>query len=64
MNVKNLLISRFIKDKGERYPIISVFGVAGVFLGVFAIIVVISVMQGFESDLVNRLIGTQPHIYI
>jgi lipoprotein-releasing system permease protein len=58
------LISRFIKDKGERYPIISVFGVAGVFLGVFAIIVVISVMQGFESDLVNRLIGTQPHIYI
>lgn len=64
MNVKNLLISRFIKDKGERFPLVSLFGVAGVFLGVFAIIVVISVMQGFESDLVNRLIGTQPHIYV
>ncbi len=64
MNVKNLLVSRFIKDKGERFPLISMFGVAGVFLGVFAIIVVISVMQGFETDLVKRLIGTQPHIYI
>jgi len=64
LNLKNLLISRFIKDKGERFPLISIFGVGGVFLGVFAIIVVISIMQGFESDLVKRLIGTQPHIYI
>ncbi len=64
MNVKSLLISRFIKDKGERFPLISIFGVTGVFLGVFAIIVIISVMQGFESDMVKRLIGTQPHIYI
>ena len=64
LRIKNLLISRFIKDKGERFPLISVFGVSGVFLGVFAIIVVISVMQGFESDMVKRLIGTQPHIYI
>lgn len=64
MNVKSLLISRFIKDKGERFPLISIFGVTGVFLGVFAIIVIISVMQGFESDMVQRLIGTQPHIYI
>jgi len=64
VTVKSLLISRFIKDKGERFPLISIFGVAGVFLGVFAIIVIISVMQGFEEDMVKRLIGTQPHIYI
>jgi lipoprotein-releasing system permease protein len=64
VNVKSLLISRFIKDKGERFPLISIFGVTGVFLGVFAIIVIISVMQGFESDMVKRLIGTQPHVYI
>lgn len=36
----------------------------GVLIGVFSIIVVMSVMRGFEKDLVKRLIGTQPHVYI
>lgn len=62
--MKGFLIKRFIKDRTERSPIISIFGVLGVLLGVFAIIVVISVMQGFETDMVKRIIGSQPHIYI
>ncbi|MEI6093401.1 MAG: FtsX-like permease family protein [bacterium] len=64
MNIKTLLIGRFLKDRGERFPLISVFGIFGVLIGVFSIIVVMSVMRGFEKDLVKRLIGTQPHVYI
>ena len=64
MDIKTLLVSRFFKDKGERFPLISVFGVLGVLIGVFSIITVMSVMRGFEKELVKRLIGTQPHVYI
>ncbi|MCX6113120.1 MAG: FtsX-like permease family protein [Proteobacteria bacterium] len=64
MDIKTLLVKRFLKDKGERFPLISVFGVLGVLIGVFSIIVVMSVMRGFEKELVKRLIGTQPHVYI
>ncbi|MEI6079352.1 MAG: FtsX-like permease family protein [bacterium] len=64
MDIKTLLIGKFLKDRGERSPLISLFGILGVLIGVFAIIVVMSVMIGFEKDLVKRLIGTQPHVYI
>lgn len=64
MDIKTLLVRRFFKDKGERFPLISVFGILGVLIGVFSIITVMSVMRGFEKELVKRLIGTQPHVYI
>ena len=64
MNFKNFLVSRFLKSKQERFPLISIFGMGGIVIGVFAIITVISVMKGFEKDLVKRLTGTQPHVYI
>jgi lipoprotein-releasing system permease protein len=64
LNFKNFLVSRFLKSKQERFPLISIFGMGGIVIGVFAIITVISVMKGFEKDLVKRLTGTQPHLYI
>ena len=64
MDIKTLLVRRFFKDRGERFPLISVFGILGVLIGVFSIITVMSVMRGFEKELVKRLIGTQPHVYI
>lgn len=64
MNFKNFLVSRFLRSKQEHFPLISIFGMGGIVIGVFAIITVISVMKGFEKDLIKRLTGTQPHIYI
>ncbi|MBN1114659.1 MAG: ABC transporter permease, partial [Oligoflexia bacterium] len=64
MSLRGFLVRKFLKGGHERTPLISIFGMAGVLVGVFAVIVVISVMRGFEGDLVSRLIGTQPHIYI
>ncbi len=41
--------------------LLSVFGVA---LGVFAMIVVLSVMGGFEEDLKNKMLLAEPHITV
>ena len=56
------LIDRFSKDRGEK--LIPLFGVMGIFIGVFAIIFVMSIMRGFQEQLINRIIGTQAHMYI
>ncbi len=49
---------------GRRHPfigLISSVAVAGVAVGVAALIIVIAVMSGFERDLVDRVIGTYAH---
>ncbi|HOS96472.1 MAG TPA: ABC transporter permease, partial [Deltaproteobacteria bacterium] len=37
---------------------------AGIAIGVMALIVVLSVMNGFEDDIKTKLLGTQSHIVI
>ncbi|MDH4101567.1 MAG: ABC transporter permease, partial [Nitrospirota bacterium] len=44
--------------------LITFISMAGVALGVTALIVVISVMAGFEEDLRNKIIGTSAHITV
>jgi ABC-type lipoprotein release transport system permease subunit len=64
LNFNNFLVNRFLKNKNNKYSMISVFGVLGVLIGVFAIISVISIMRGFQNKLIDRIIGTQAHVYI
>jgi lipoprotein-releasing system permease protein len=64
VDIRSLLVKRFLRDRGERFPLISIFGILGVLIGVFSIITVMSVMRGFEKELIKKLIGTQPHVYI
>ncbi|HQI80883.1 MAG TPA: lipoprotein-releasing ABC transporter permease subunit [Deltaproteobacteria bacterium] len=42
----------------------SGLSVAGIAIGVMALIVVLSVMNGFEDDIKTKLLGTQSHIVI
>jgi len=63
-NFNKTLLNRFLKYKEPFSNLISWFGVLGIFIGVFSLIFVISIMRGFQNQLVSRLIGTQPHIYI
>ena len=55
---------RYLKSK-RKNPFISVvtlISVLGVMIGVLAMVVVISVMNGFRSDLMNKILGINPHL--
>jgi lipoprotein-releasing system permease protein len=43
---------------------ITVISVAGVALGVLALIIVLAVMNGFESEVIDRIIGTNAHVIV
>jgi lipoprotein-releasing system permease protein len=54
---------RYLNAKKQGFiSIISFISFAGIALGVTALIVVISVMNGFHEDIRNRIIGTNAHV--
>ncbi len=61
-----LITKRFLfSKKTEGYvSIFSWFSIIGIALGVAAIIIVMSVMNGFRVNLIERLIGVNSHINI
>ncbi len=63
---ERLLIFRFLfSKKSDGYiSIFSWFSIIGISLGVAAIIIVMSVMNGFRIDLTNRIIGLNSHLNI
>ena len=51
--------------KGHAFlSFISLFSLAGIFLGVLALTLVSSVMNGFEAELKKRILGVVPHLVI
>ena len=52
------------KPKQAIITLITLFSVIGVAIGVTALIVVIAVMGGFESDLKSRIMSIEPHLVI
>src|SRR5258708_21389724 len=51
--------------KGERFvSIIAIFSLVGIALGVATLIVVTSVMSGFQVELERRILGVNGHIEI
>ncbi len=63
---ERLLIYRFLlSKKTDGYiSIFSWFSIIGISLGVAAVIIVMSVMNGFRIDLTNRIIGLNSHLNI
>ncbi len=57
---------RYLKAKRKQtfISIITVISIAGVMVGVMALIVVLSVMSGFEKTLKEKIIGTQAHLVL
>lgn len=45
-------------------PIITMISIAGVFLGVASLIIVLAVMNGFEQEVKSRIIGTHAHVIL
>jgi lipoprotein-releasing system permease protein len=57
---------RYLKAKRKQafISIITVISIAGVTVGVMALIVVLAVMSGFENNLKEKFLGTQAHIHL
>ena len=54
----------FTKKKDGFINIISTFSFLGITLGVAVLIVVMSVMNGFRSELINKINGFNPHLKV
>ena len=63
---ETLITKRFLfSKKTEGYvSVFSWFSIIGIMLGVAAIIIVMSVMNGFRSNLTERLIGVNSHLNV
>ncbi|NWF92548.1 MAG: lipoprotein-releasing ABC transporter permease subunit [Syntrophaceae bacterium] len=57
---------RYLKAKRKQafISIITVISIAGVTVGVMALIVVLAVMSGFEKTLKERILGTHAHLVL
>ena len=57
---------RYLRTKKKEgfINIISAFSFAGISLGVAVLIIVMSVMNGFRTELINKIVGFNPHVII
>ena len=64
--VERLISSRNLRPKKKEgfLKIISVFSFLGIMLGVAILIIVMSVMNGFKTDLTNKILGLNPHVVV
>ena len=65
-SVERLIALRNLKPKRKEgfLKVISIFSFIGIMLGVAILIIVMSVMNGFRTDLTNKILGFNPHIII
>jgi lipoprotein-releasing system permease protein len=63
---ERMIAGRYLRArKGERFvSIIAIFSLVGIALGVATLIVVTSVMSGFQVELVSRILGVNGHITV
>ncbi len=64
--VERLISLRNLKPKKKEgfLKVISIFSFLGIMLGVMILIIVMSVMNGFRTELTNKVIGFNPHIVV
>ena len=57
---------RYLRPKKKEgvLNIISIFSFIGISLGVAVLIIVMSVMNGFRTELVNKILGFNAHIIV
>ena len=57
---------RYLKAKRKQrfISVITIISVLGVMVGVMALVVVLSVMNGFRSDLMSKILGVNSHVLV
>ena len=64
--IERTIAFRYLKPKKKEgfLKVISIFSFTGIALGVAILIIVMSVMNGFRTELINKILGFNPHIII
>ena len=64
--LENKIAFRYLKTRKKDgfLNVISIFSFIGISLGVAVLIIVMSVMNGFRSELINKIVGFNSHIVI
>ena len=64
--IERIIAFRYLKPKKKEgfLKIISIFSFTGITMGVAILIIVMSVMNGFRTELINKILGFNPHIII
>jgi len=64
--IEQIVAFRYLKPKRKEgfLKVISIFSFTGISLGVAILIIVMSVMNGFRTELINKILGFNPHIVI
>lgn len=59
------LTFRYLASKKAKFlAVINFVGIAGIAIGVMALIIVIGVMTGFDHDLREKIVGANAHIFV
>lgn len=63
---ERMLAMRYLGAKRENggLAFISVVSVIGITLGVWALILTMSIMNGFRLELISKIVGFEPHVFI
>jgi lipoprotein-releasing system permease protein len=66
MSYELFISLRYLRAKRKQVfvSVITLLSIAGIFLGVAALIIVLAVMNGFENDLRNKILGINAHVVI
>ena len=66
MRVETFISLRYLISRERRFLVsfISIISILGVALGVTALITVIGVLDGFDEELINNLMGVFSHIEV
>ena len=64
--IEKTVAFRYLKPKRKEgfLKIISIFSFLGIALGVAVLIIVMSVMNGFRTELIDKILGFNAHIII
>ncbi|MEO0155533.1 MAG: ABC transporter permease, partial [candidate division WOR-3 bacterium] len=65
MLVELFVARRYLRSRNRRFFSLStLIAIGGIFVGVSALLITLSIMNGFQNELRRRILGGTPHIVV
>jgi lipoprotein-releasing system permease protein len=65
MNTEFFIAKRYLRSKNKKFFSLSTtIAIGGVFVGVAALLITLSMMNGFQNELRRRILGGTPHVVV